>query len=279
MPLASLLRPLGYQTACIGAWHLGHRPDYLPAARGFDDFFGIPYSNDWEPPVLIPQQGARTETVADCAGVPVLSGHYAREALRFMEAAGNNPSSSRFPPHPPPRPAGRLGATARPEAHHPRRRVSRPLPGLDAGPDSPEKDCRGNRVNYRYPADGRRLDRRGAAAGAARRRQHSGSARRAARGAGPPAVVTMERLALGLCRGKRWKLHFSRRKADLFSPPPLVGLRPLPLRPPELHEVVRMVAQSYHVAPDHPEVIQEIEDAALHLLGGFGGFPVAVTEA
>jgi arylsulfatase A-like enzyme len=46
--LASLLRALGYATACIGKWHLGHLPEYLPARHGFDLFFGIPYSNDMD---------------------------------------------------------------------------------------------------------------------------------------------------------------------------------------------------------------------------------------
>ncbi len=44
--LAELLRPLGYATAIVGKWHLGHLPRYLPTRHGFDRYFGIPYSND-----------------------------------------------------------------------------------------------------------------------------------------------------------------------------------------------------------------------------------------
>ena len=33
-------------TSCIGKWHLGHLPPYLPPSNGFDSYFGIPYSND-----------------------------------------------------------------------------------------------------------------------------------------------------------------------------------------------------------------------------------------
>ena len=40
------LKELGYATACIGKWHLGHLPEYLPTSHGFDSYFGIPYSND-----------------------------------------------------------------------------------------------------------------------------------------------------------------------------------------------------------------------------------------
>jgi arylsulfatase A len=47
--LGEILRPLGYATAMIGKWHLGHLPDYLPTRRGFDECFGLPYSNDMWP--------------------------------------------------------------------------------------------------------------------------------------------------------------------------------------------------------------------------------------
>jgi len=44
--IADMLKPLGYRTACIGKWHLGHLPPCLPTDQGFDTYFGIPYSND-----------------------------------------------------------------------------------------------------------------------------------------------------------------------------------------------------------------------------------------
>lgn len=46
--IAELLKKQGYATACIGKWHLGHLPDYLPGKHGFDYYFGIPYSNDMD---------------------------------------------------------------------------------------------------------------------------------------------------------------------------------------------------------------------------------------
>ncbi|MFV2070271.1 MAG: sulfatase-like hydrolase/transferase, partial [Pirellulales bacterium] len=51
--IAASLKRKGYATACVGKWHLGHLPHYLPPQRGFDDFFGAPYSNDMEPFYLI----------------------------------------------------------------------------------------------------------------------------------------------------------------------------------------------------------------------------------
>lgn len=44
--IAKLLKDEGYATACIGKWHLGHKPEYLPTTHGFEYYFGIPYSND-----------------------------------------------------------------------------------------------------------------------------------------------------------------------------------------------------------------------------------------
>ena len=44
--LQELLKAKGYATACFGKWHLGDRLPFLPTKRGFDDFAGLPYSND-----------------------------------------------------------------------------------------------------------------------------------------------------------------------------------------------------------------------------------------
>ena len=44
--IADRLRPLGYATQCIGKWHLGDQPAFLPTKQGFDHYLGIPYSND-----------------------------------------------------------------------------------------------------------------------------------------------------------------------------------------------------------------------------------------
>ncbi len=44
--MANLLHDRGYATGMVGKWHLGHFPRYLPLQRGFDEYFGIPYSND-----------------------------------------------------------------------------------------------------------------------------------------------------------------------------------------------------------------------------------------
>jgi len=47
--LAELLKAAGYATGCIGKWHLGDQPEFLPPSQGFDYYLGIPYSNDMGP--------------------------------------------------------------------------------------------------------------------------------------------------------------------------------------------------------------------------------------
>ena len=44
--IAEVLQGAGYSTACIGKWHLGDHEETLPLAQGFDEYYGIPYSND-----------------------------------------------------------------------------------------------------------------------------------------------------------------------------------------------------------------------------------------
>jgi len=46
--IADILKGRGYATACVGKWHLGHLPEFLPTSNGFDSYLGIPYSNDMD---------------------------------------------------------------------------------------------------------------------------------------------------------------------------------------------------------------------------------------
>jgi len=49
MTLAELVKQRGYATAIFGKWHLGDSPQFLPLHHGFDEYFGLPYSNDMWP--------------------------------------------------------------------------------------------------------------------------------------------------------------------------------------------------------------------------------------
>lgn len=47
--IAEILKKQNYKTAAIGKWHLGHHHEFLPLQQGFDEYFGLPYSNDMWP--------------------------------------------------------------------------------------------------------------------------------------------------------------------------------------------------------------------------------------
>ncbi|MEZ5197018.1 MAG: sulfatase-like hydrolase/transferase [Bacteroidales bacterium] len=49
MTIASMLKQKGYATGIFGKWHLGHQKEFLPFNFGFDEYFGLPYSNDMWP--------------------------------------------------------------------------------------------------------------------------------------------------------------------------------------------------------------------------------------
>lgn len=91
--IAQVLKPRGYKTMCVGKWHLGHLPQFLPTSRGFDEYFGIPYSNDMDPRVLL----HNAETVEAKADMNTLTGKYAREAVRFIDGAKDSPFFLYFP--------------------------------------------------------------------------------------------------------------------------------------------------------------------------------------
>lgn len=85
--LAQALKPRGYRTMCVGKWHLGHKPPYLPTNRGFDEYFGIPYSNDMRPTPLLHNQ----ETVEEPADQETLTLRYTEHAVRFIEGSQGAP--------------------------------------------------------------------------------------------------------------------------------------------------------------------------------------------
>lgn len=79
--IAQTLKPKGYRTMCVGKWHLGHREKYLPTAKGFDHYFGIPYSNDMKPRWLMDD----TKVIEEEAALETLTPRYTARAVQFVE--------------------------------------------------------------------------------------------------------------------------------------------------------------------------------------------------
>jgi len=95
--VAEILREQGYATACIGKWHLGDQPAFLPTEQGFDRYFGIPFSNDMGivdrpegmyPPLPLLRGGEVIETEPDQR---LITRRYTAEAVRFLEEHAGQP--------------------------------------------------------------------------------------------------------------------------------------------------------------------------------------------
>src|SRR5829696_580919 len=94
--IAEALKGRGYATAIYGKWHLGHHPQFLPTRHGFDDYFGLPYSNDMWPrhptakfPDLPLVEGEKTiETNPDQTQLVTW---YTERAVKFIEKHKDKP--------------------------------------------------------------------------------------------------------------------------------------------------------------------------------------------
>ena len=96
--VAEYLKELGYATTCIGKWHLGDQPEFLPTNQGFDHYFGIPYSNDMQRNSL--EDGRRVtpllrdDKVAELLedeGQRRVTREYTEEAVKFIEESSDKP--------------------------------------------------------------------------------------------------------------------------------------------------------------------------------------------
>ena len=85
--IAEALKSAGYATACVGKWHLGHLPKFLPTRHGFDSYYGIPYSNDMKPCPLMRNE----KVIEEPAEQTTLTKRYAKEAVGFIEKNKSKP--------------------------------------------------------------------------------------------------------------------------------------------------------------------------------------------
>jgi arylsulfatase A len=85
--MAQMLRDAGYSTMCVGKWHLGSAPQFMPTNRGFDEFFGLPYSID---------QGTRPlmhnlDVVEEPSTLETLTQRYTAAAVDYVTRPRRNP--------------------------------------------------------------------------------------------------------------------------------------------------------------------------------------------
>ena len=106
--LANLLKARGYRTQCVGKWHLGVTPEYLPTKRGFDHYFGIPYSNDMSPSILMRDDNVVEQPVQ----LETLTQRYTEEAVKFLNESKGSPFSI-LPAHVPAYSPGGFGPVSR----------------------------------------------------------------------------------------------------------------------------------------------------------------------
>ena len=102
MTLAAMLQRKGYATGMAGKWHLGHHAEFLPTRRGFDEYYGLPYSNDmWphhpeaKPGTYPPLPLLEGEKVVKAGLTPEdqeqLTTAYTERAVRFIERNKERP--------------------------------------------------------------------------------------------------------------------------------------------------------------------------------------------
>jgi arylsulfatase A-like enzyme len=108
--IAEILKTKGYKTGMVGKWHLGNKQPYLPLQHGFDEFFGLPYSNDmwpvyydgkpWTdtasyrstyPPLPLIEGNNTVRTLTTLEDQAQLTSLYTDKAVKFIKENKNKP--------------------------------------------------------------------------------------------------------------------------------------------------------------------------------------------
>ncbi|MCC7174073.1 MAG: sulfatase [Bryobacterales bacterium] len=85
--IAQTLKPAGYRTMCVGKWHLGSAAPFLPTNHGFDEYYGVPYSNDMWPLKLL----HNTDIIEDPTNLTTLAERYTGQAVNFINRSKSSP--------------------------------------------------------------------------------------------------------------------------------------------------------------------------------------------
>ncbi|MEQ8239390.1 MAG: sulfatase-like hydrolase/transferase, partial [Cyclobacteriaceae bacterium] len=110
LTIAEMFKEQGYATACFGKWHLGWQKEFLPLQHGFDEFVGLPYSNDmWPndnvtgerlpkgnkrasfPPLTLIEGDQPIDTIRTMSDQDWLTTLYTEKAVDFIDRNAENP--------------------------------------------------------------------------------------------------------------------------------------------------------------------------------------------
>lgn len=101
LTLAEALHEAGYATAMVGKWHLGYKKDeFLPTNQGFDSWYGMPYSNDYQKPWVQTEEPLAlyrgTEIVEHPVHQNTLTTRYTKEAVKYIKTSSKNKAKPFF---------------------------------------------------------------------------------------------------------------------------------------------------------------------------------------
>ena len=107
--IADILKRKNYKTGIFGKWHLGHHKKFLPLQQGFDEYLGLPYSNDmwpvdfdgnpvhdddWKsnyPPLPLIKNNEQIDTIENLNDQATLTTRYTEAAVNFIRRHKDNP--------------------------------------------------------------------------------------------------------------------------------------------------------------------------------------------
>jgi arylsulfatase A len=318
--MADLLKARNYKTICIGKWHLGRPPEYLPTSRGFDEYFGIPYSNDMTPRVLI----HNTEVIEPAVDLGTLTRRYTEKAVEFIHTNRNSPFFLYLPhtfPHIP------LGASERFRGKSPEGLYGDVVEEIDWSVGQIRQALKQNSLDQNtlvmftsdngpwYQGSPGKLRGR-------KNTTYEGGVREPFIAAWPGRIpkgrvcnglasmldilATVTRLCdtklpskpldgidiwplltgqkdsidrevllyfdnwdLQCARWMNWKLHIARHNTAAYAPAPPGGRLSFTLARPELYNLANDPDESYDVASENPQVVDEIQRRIKLLLPGF----------
>lgn len=322
--IAQMLQPGGYKTMCVGKWHLGHNETHLPTNHGFDEYYGIPYSNDMNPRPLLHSVPGEVETIEATATLETLTPRYTEQATRFIERNKTNPFFLYMPhtyPHIP------LGASARFRGKSAQGLYGDVVEELDWSVGELMATLKKNNLDrhtmvvfssdngpwYQGTPGGLRGRKGSTLEGGVRVPLLARLPGKIAAGKTCDTLVstmdmlptfaaltaaklpakpldgvnlwpvlsakqtTLEREALlyfdgwhAQCiRRGNYKLHVARHNSQVYSPAPAAGRMNLPLANPELYDLSLDPAESYDIAPEHPEIVKDLQARFDNLIKGF----------